>query len=67
MNNSNNFGKLVLTNGKAKIFRSESFNHRTTALIEWIVVYTQATGKEMIAQYCKTRKEAVTWAAIYSN
>lgn len=60
-----NYGTLVLTDGKARIFRKESFNHRTTAAVEWLVVYTQATGREVIAQTCKTRKDAITWAAIY--
>lgn len=60
-----NYGKLVLTDGKAKVFRNETYNHCTTGSVEWIVVYTQDTGREVIAQTCKTRKDAIVWAGIY--
>lgn len=56
---------LVLTDGKARVYRKETFNHRTTALVEWLVVYTQPTGREVIVRECKTRKDAVKWAQIY--
>lgn len=60
-------GKLVMTDGKARVYRQESYNHRTTANVEWIVVYTQPTGKDVVARTCATRKDAVQWASIYSN
>ncbi len=62
-----NYGNLVATNGKARVYRKETFNHRTTAAVEWLVIYTQATGREVIAQACKTRKDALQWANIYCN
>jgi hypothetical protein len=45
-----------------KIIRKESYNHRTTPLIEWIVYFN-----DCIIATCKTRKEAKVWADIYSN
>lgn len=58
-------GTLVLTDGRASVYRRETYNHRTTAAVEWRVVYTQSTGREVIARECKTRKDALQWAAIY--
>lgn len=60
-------GKLVLSNGRAQVFRKESYNHCTTGSVEWIVVYTQDNGCQVVAQNCKTRKDAMVWAGIYST
>jgi hypothetical protein len=44
------------------IERKESYNHRTTPLIEWRVWFNGRIVRE-----CKTRKEALVWVSIYSN
>lgn len=62
-----NHGTLVLTDGRARVYRIETYNHRTTAEVEWVVIYTQPTGREVIARTCKTRKEALQEAAIYRD
>lgn len=43
------------------IERKESYNHRTTPLVEWRVWF-----KGHIVRICKTRKEAQIWVNIYS-
>lgn len=43
------------------IERKESYNHRTTPLIEWRVWF-----QGRIVRECKTRKEAQEWVRIYS-
>jgi hypothetical protein len=43
------------------IERKESYNHRTTPLVEWRVWY-----KGRIVRECRTRKEAQEWVKIYS-
>ncbi|CAB4151625.1 hypothetical protein UFOVP586_27 [uncultured Caudovirales phage] len=45
-----------------KIVRKESYNHRTTPLIEWIVYFN-----DFIVATCSTKKEAKIWAEIYSK
>jgi hypothetical protein len=55
-------GTLVITNGKAALYRKESFNGRTTAQIEWIV----RVG-EQIMRCCNTKREATIWLNIYKD
>lgn len=55
-------GTLVKIEGKAALYRKESFNGRTTAQIEWIV----KVGEQVI-RYCNTKKEAITWLALYKD
>jgi hypothetical protein len=50
------------TIGKATLYRSETYNHRTTPLVEWIVM----VGERIICQV-PTRKEAVVWLDIYKD
>jgi len=57
-----NNGLMVLNNGKASLYRKESFNGRTTPIIEWIIKYDN-----QIIRYCKTKKEAIIWFNIYIN
>jgi hypothetical protein len=54
--------ELKQTLGKAALYRRESYNHRTTPLVEWIV----KVG-ERIVRECPTRKEALTWLNIYKD
>jgi hypothetical protein len=54
--------QLVKTEGKATLYRKESYNGRTTALIEWVV----KVGEQTI-RICTTRKDAMTWLNLYSN
>jgi hypothetical protein len=60
--NTMKHGLLVTTTGKASLYRKESFNGRTTAQIEWIV----KVGDQVI-RYCNTKKEAITWLALYKD
>ena len=53
---------LIKTLGKATLYRKESFNHRTTPLIEWIVKVGEQTIRE-----CNTRREALQWLDIYKE
>lgn len=54
--------KLNLHTNFPVIERKESYNHRTTPLIEWKVWFLGRVVRE-----CKTRKEAQEWVRIYSN
>ena len=51
-----------LTLGNATLYRRETYNHRTTPCIEWIV----KVG-DTIVRKCTTRKEAITWLNIYKD
>jgi len=55
-------GTLVKINGKAALYRNESYNHRTTAQVEWIV----RVG-EQIMRRCDTKRDAVIWLDIYKD
>jgi len=52
---------LIKTLGAAALYRKESFNHRTTPLIEWIVKVSDQTIRE-----CNTRREALQWLEMYA-
>jgi len=52
----------IQTLGKATLYRRESFNHRTTPLIEWIV----KVGDQLIRS-CATKREALEWLNIYKD
>jgi len=54
--------QLNLTQGRAALYRKESYNHRTTPRIEWIV----KVGDQIVRE-CSTRREALTWLNIYSK
>lgn len=54
--------QLVKINGKATMYRKESYNHRTTALVAWIVKVGDTIVRE-----CTTRKEALVWLSIYKD
>jgi hypothetical protein len=53
---------LIKTLGAASLYRKESFNHRTTPLIEWIVKVGDQTIRE-----CTTRREALEWLTTYAH
>jgi hypothetical protein len=53
---------LHLTLGKASLYRKESYNHRTTALVEWVV----KVGDRIVRE-CRTKKEAIVWLNIYKD
>jgi hypothetical protein len=53
---------MQTTTDKPVIERKESYNHRTTPLIEWRVLLNGSLIRE-----CKTKKEALEWVRIYSN
>jgi hypothetical protein len=52
----------VKTEGKATLYRKETYNGRTTPLIEWIVKV-----QDSIVRECSTKKDALIWLSIYSN
>lgn len=54
--------QLVTTLGRASLYRKESYNHRTTALVEWIVRVGDTVVRE-----CNTKREAMTWLNIYKD
>ena len=54
--------QLVTTLGRAALYRKETYNHRTTALVEWIVRVGDITIRE-----CSTKREAMIWLNIYKN
>ena len=54
--------QLIKTLGRAALYRKESYNHRTTPLIEWIV----RVGDTPI-RACRTKSEALTWLNIYKD
>lgn len=51
---------IILNNGKASLYRKESFNGRTTPIIEWIIKVNNQIIRE-----CKTKKEAIIWFNMY--
>ena len=51
---------LIQTQGKASLYRKESFNGRSTALIEWIVMVGDS-----VMRHCRTKKDAIVWLNIY--
>jgi hypothetical protein len=53
---------LVAKLGRAALYRKESYNHRTTALIEWVV----RVG-DMTVRVCRTKRDAITWLNIYKD
>ena len=53
---------LIKTLGNASMYRKESYNHRTTSLVKWIVKVGEQTIRE-----CTTRKEALEWLDIYKD
>jgi hypothetical protein len=54
--------QLIQTLGKAALYRKESYNHRTTALVAWIV----KVG-DTIVRDCNTKREALEWLNIYKD
>ena len=54
--------ELKQTVGKAALYRRETYNHRTTPLVEWVV----KVGDRIVRE-CATRKEALTWLDIYKE
>jgi hypothetical protein len=44
--------------------RKQSYNHRTTSLVEWRVINKQ-TG--FIVAVTKTKKDALEWLAVYNS
>jgi hypothetical protein len=50
------------TLGKATLYRCETYNHRTTPLVQWIV----KVGDRIVRE-CSTRKEALIWLDIYKD
>jgi hypothetical protein len=53
---------LITTLGRAALYRKESYNHRTTPLIEWVV----RVG-DMTVRQCRTKRDAMTWLDIYKD
>jgi hypothetical protein len=53
---------LVTTLGLATLYRKETYNHRTTPLVEWVV----RVG-ETIVMECRTKREALIWLNIYKD
>jgi hypothetical protein len=53
---------LVQTLGRATLYRKESYNHRTTALIAWVVKVNDSIVRE-----CNTKREALEWLNIYKD
>jgi len=49
--------QLITTLGRASLYRKESYNSRTTPLIEWVV----RVGE------CRTKRDAMTWLNIYKD
>jgi hypothetical protein len=54
--------RLITTLGRAALYRKESYNHRTTPLIEWVVRVGDMTVRE-----CRTKRDAMTWLDIYKD
>ena len=54
--------ELKQTLGKASLYRKESYNGRTTAVIEWVVKVGDRTMR-----YCTTKREALQWLAMYQD
>ena len=54
--------QLVTTLGRASLYRKESYNHRTTPIIEWIVRVGDKTMRQ-----CRTKRDAMAWLNIYKD
>ena len=54
--------ELKQTQGKASLYRKESYNGHTTAMVEWVV----KVGDQVI-RYCNTKREALVWLDLYKN
>lgn len=53
---------LVTTLGLAALYRKESYNSRTTPIVEWIVRVGDKTMRE-----CSTKRDALAWLNIYKD
>ena len=53
--------QLIKTQGNACLYRKESYNHRTTPVVEWIV----KVGDQIVRK-CQTRREAIVWLEMYA-
>ena len=53
---------LVTTLGLATLYRKESYNHRTTPLVEWVVRVGDKTMRT-----CYTKRDALAWLDIYKD
>jgi hypothetical protein len=54
--------QLVKTLGRASLYRKESYNHRTTPIIEWVVRVGDKTMRQ-----CYTKRDAMAWLNIYKD
>ena len=54
--------ELKQTKGKAALYRKESYNGRTTAVVEWVV----KVGDKVVRE-CTTKREAAQWLVIYQD
>ena len=55
-------GQLIQMQGNASMYRKESFNGRSTALVEWVVMVG-----DRIMRHCTTKKDAIVWLNIYKD
>ena len=53
--------------GKVKMYRDESYNHRTTPLVSWVVTCLDENQKEWVVRECSTKREALEWVNIYTK
>ena len=53
---------LVTTLGLAALYRKESYNGRTTPIVEWIVRVGDKTMRQ-----CYTKRDALAWLNIYKD
>ena len=54
--------QLIKTQNKAALYRDEMYLGRITPWVRWIV----KVGDRIVAE-CDTRREALTWLAIYAD
>jgi hypothetical protein len=59
--------QLIEQQGKASLYRAESYNGNTNASVIWVVRYIDHNGKDVIARECTTRKEALSWLDLYKH
>jgi len=54
-----------------KLYRVETYNHRTTPLVRWQVwIESDSTKPSLLkscVRECDTKREAITWVSIYNQ
>lgn len=59
--------QLIMTLGKASLYRKETYCGRSTPIIRWVVQFVRPDGNIRDVADCSTRKDAMHWLDLYSK